>query len=222
MVLLELSFLLVCWYWFPLNNFCRDALLYWKFAKGYTIVKYRSSLILVIICKILCKLWPVFDLVAFRDRSDYKDHCFFPFSYQMVGALCWRHFWFSDTSDSRNSSSLFVSWWFYMWHLFCFVSYVAFVLLCFICGICFVIFHMWHLFCFVSYVAFVLLYFICGICFVIFHMWHLFCFVSYVAFVPHLFFLQCLVCVEVLRPIQPIGVMLSAVSLPNHTFTGQA
>ena len=210
------------WYWLPINNFCRDALillkvcrridhckvqvkfnisnhpqnlaelwsfwdlvfcwcvdigfrsitfagmhwLYWKFAKGYTIVKYRSSLILVIICKILCKLWPVFDLVAFRDRSDYKDHCFFPFSYQMVGALCWWHIRFSDTSDSRNSSSLFVSWWFYMWHLFCYVSYVAFV--------------------------------------------------------PHLFFLQCLVCVEVLRPSQPIGVMLSAVSLPNHTFIGQA
>ena len=30
------------------------------------------------------------------------------------------------------------------------------------------------------------------------------------------------VCVEVLRPSQPIGVMLSAVSLPNHTSTGQA
>ena len=30
------------------------------------------------------------------------------------------------------------------------------------------------------------------------------------------------VCVEVLRPIQPNGVMSSAVSLPNHTFTGQA
>ena len=30
------------------------------------------------------------------------------------------------------------------------------------------------------------------------------------------------VCVEVLRPSQPDGVMLSAVSLPNHTFTGQA
>ena len=30
------------------------------------------------------------------------------------------------------------------------------------------------------------------------------------------------VCVEVLRPRQPIGVMSSAVSLPNHTFTGQA
>ena len=29
-------------------------------------------------------------------------------------------------------------------------------------------------------------------------------------------------CVEVLRPIQPNGVMSSAVSLPNHTFTGQA
>ena len=30
------------------------------------------------------------------------------------------------------------------------------------------------------------------------------------------------VCVEVLRPSQPNGVMLSAVSLPNHTFTGHA
>ena len=30
------------------------------------------------------------------------------------------------------------------------------------------------------------------------------------------------VCVEVLRPSQPNGVMSSAVSLPNHKFTGQA
>ena len=30
------------------------------------------------------------------------------------------------------------------------------------------------------------------------------------------------VCVEVLRPSQPIGVMSSAVSLRNHMFTGQA
>ena len=30
------------------------------------------------------------------------------------------------------------------------------------------------------------------------------------------------VCVKVLRPSQPNGVMLSTVSLPNHTFTGQA
>ena len=30
------------------------------------------------------------------------------------------------------------------------------------------------------------------------------------------------VCVEVLQPSQPNGVMSSAVSLPNHTFTGQA
>ena len=29
-----------------------------------------------------------------------------------------------------------------------------------------------------------------------------------------------LVCVEVLQPSQPNGVMSSAVSLPNHTFTG--
>ena len=30
------------------------------------------------------------------------------------------------------------------------------------------------------------------------------------------------VCVAVLRPSQPNGVMSSAISLPNHTFTGQA
>ena len=37
------------------------------------------------------------------------------------------------------------------------------------------------------------------------------------------FMLSCLfVCVEVLRPSQPNGVMSRAVSLPNHTFTGQA
>ena len=35
-------------------------------------------------------------------------------------------------------------------------------------------------------------------------------------------FLKVFVCVEVLRPSQPNGVMSSAVSLPNHTFTGQA
>ena len=34
--------------------------------------------------------------------------------------------------------------------------------------------------------------------------------------------LHIFVCVEVLRPSQPNGVMSSAVSLPNHTFTGQA
>ena len=37
-------------------------------------------------------------------------------------------------------------------------------------------------------------------------------------FLRHLLF----VCVEVLWPNQPSGVMSSAVSLPNHTFTGQA
>ena len=31
-----------------------------------------------------------------------------------------------------------------------------------------------------------------------------------------------LFCVEVLRPSQPIGVISSTGSLPNHTFTGQA
>ena len=35
-------------------------------------------------------------------------------------------------------------------------------------------------------------------------------------------FYDLFVCVEVLRPSQPNGAMSSAVSLPNHTFTGQA
>ena len=60
------------------------------------ILKYRSSSILVIICKILGKLWPFFDSVAFRDRSDYKDHCFFSFLYKMVRALSRRHIQFSE------------------------------------------------------------------------------------------------------------------------------
>ena len=34
--------------------------------------------------------------------------------------------------------------------------------------------------------------------------------------------MECLCCVEVLQPSKPDGVMLSAVSLPNHTFAGQA
>ena len=34
--------------------------------------------------------------------------------------------------------------------------------------------------------------------------------------------LMCLFCVELLRSSQPNGVMSSAASLPNHTFTGQA
>ena len=46
-------------------------------------------------------------------------------------------------------------------------------------------------------------------------------FLSY--FIMKFLSLSCLfVCVEVLRPSQPNGVMSSAVSLPNHTFTGQA
>ena len=38
----------------------------------------------------------------------------------------------------------------------------------------------------------------------------------------HIYICDLFVCVEVLRPSQPNGVMSSAVSLPNHTFTGQA
>ena len=37
----------------------------------------------------------------------------------------------------------------------------------------------------------------------------------------HTFVVYCY-CVEVLRPSQPNGVISSAESLPNHTFTGQA
>ena len=33
---------------------------------------------------------------------------------------------------------------------------------------------------------------------------------------------MCIVCVEVLWPSQPNGVMSNMVSLPSHTFTGQA
>ena len=110
----------MCWYWFPINNFCRDSLIlvkvcwrmyhfkiqvkfdmrnhpqnfgwvmalfrfsfcwcvdigfcsitfagmhrfYWKFAKGYIIIKYWSSSILVIIRKILAKFWPFFDSIC--------------------------------------------------------------------------------------------------------------------------------------------------------------
>ena len=39
---------------------------------------------------------------------------------------------------------------------------------------------------------------------------------------PGLFSYLFFVCVEVLRPSQPNGVISSAVSLPNHTLTGQA
>ena len=35
-------------------------------------------------------------------------------------------------------------------------------------------------------------------------------------------FFVAFVCVEVLQPNEPNGVMSSVVSLPNHTFTGQA
>ena len=40
--------------------------------------------------------------------------------------------------------------------------------------------------------------------------------------VKELYVSRCFVCVAVLRPSQPSGVMSSAVSLPDHTFTGQA
>ena len=37
-----------------------------------------------------------------------------------------------------------------------------------------------------------------------------------------IFFFVLFVCVAVLQPSQPNGVMSSAISLPSHTFTGQA
>ena len=48
------------------------------------------------------------------------------------------------------------------------------------------------------------------------------CFIKLIKFVLSIPVLKLFVCVEVLRPSQPNGVMSSAVSLPNHTFTGQA
>ena len=48
---------------FQLNNFWRNALISFNFAELYITVKYRSSTILVIFCKILAKLWSFFDIV---------------------------------------------------------------------------------------------------------------------------------------------------------------
>ena len=47
-------------------------------------------------------------------------------------------------------------------------------------------------------------------------------FVLHLTFLLDLIYIPLFVCVEVLRPSQPNGVMSSEVSLPNHTFTGQA
>ena len=47
-------------------------------------------------------------------------------------------------------------------------------------------------------------------------------FASYHGIMESLDIVCLFVCVEVLWPSQPSGVMSSAVSLPNHTFTGQA
>ena len=52
---------------------------HWKFAEGYLIVKYRSSSILVIIHKVLAKLWPFFNLV-FVVRVKYKVKILFSLS----------------------------------------------------------------------------------------------------------------------------------------------
>ena len=41
-------------------------------------------------------------------------------------------------------------------------------------------------------------------------------------YIIYTFLFGYIVCFEVLRPSQPNGVMASAVSLPNHTFIGQA
>ena len=72
---------------------------YWKFAEGYIIVKYRASSILVIIRKILGKLWIFSTLSPLGIGASIRTSVFFfPFSYQMVHPLT------GDTSDSRNSS----------------------------------------------------------------------------------------------------------------------
>ena len=48
------------------------------------------------------------------------------------------------------------------------------------------------------------------------------CFSSKVEYCAVIRYLYLFVCVKVLQPSQPNGVMSSVVSLPNHTFTGQA
>ena len=58
-------------------NFAGMHWFYWKFAEGYIIVKYRSGSILVIIRKVLAKLWPFFDLV-FVVGVKYKVKILFP------------------------------------------------------------------------------------------------------------------------------------------------
>ena len=45
---------------------------------------------------------------------------------------------------------------------------------------------------------------------------------DFLTFMCSLFPRATFICVEILRPGQPYGGMSSAVSLPNHTFTGQA
>ena len=51
---------------------------------------------------------------------------------------------------------------------------------------------------------------------------YVFQFVVLQMFMPSSLFGLQFVCVEVLRPSQPNGIMSSVVNLPNHTFTGQA
>ena len=51
---------------------------------------------------------------------------------------------------------------------------------------------------------------------------HNICFHAAIRYNKHFLIKTDFVCVEVLRPSQPNEVMSSVVSLPNHTFTGQA
>ena len=59
---------------------------YGKFAEGYIIVKYWSGEILVIIRKVVAKLWPIFDLV-FVVGVKYKVKILFPLNHFRRDAL---------------------------------------------------------------------------------------------------------------------------------------
>ena len=77
MTLFQLSFCCCVDIGFGSITFAGMHWFYWKFTEGYIIVKYRSSSILVIIRKILAKLWPFFDLV-FVVGVKYKVKILFP------------------------------------------------------------------------------------------------------------------------------------------------
>ena len=77
MALFQLTFCSCVDFGFRSITFAGMHWFYWKFAEGYINVKYRSSSILIIIRKILAKLWPFFDIV-FVVGVKYKVKILFP------------------------------------------------------------------------------------------------------------------------------------------------